>query len=232
LYIITQPADVTEIFNNKHGIDNDYSLREVLLAFGVTAPDLKRAWHVPQPGDSCYLPNNPLKLLNPQNMCFIKWVQDNYRKHLLTRETQEQMCCVFKDSLLENIHTNMLSYCTAGGDNRYSLYMVIRNVMVEASTQSMFGPHLHEIDPNIVEHMLGFNDNAWQVVMRYPDFFGCLDVSQPRKRMMGIMRQFVERPRNQNMLANSFVRNVLLGMEETNLDMHSRAAMMLMIFWA
>ena len=226
---MTRPQDVTEIFNNKSGIDNDYSLREALIAFGVKNEDLRRAWHQPYPSDRCYLSNNPL---NPQHMCFIKWVQDSYRKHLLTPQTLEQMCTVFVESLLNNISIDNLAYCMRGETSLFSLYSMIRNVMVEASAQSMFGPHLHEIDPNIVEHMLMFNDNAWQVVMRHPDFFGTLAVSKPRKRMIAIMRKFVERPSDGSRLANSFVRNVLSMMDTTKLDMDSRAAMMLMIFWA
>lgn len=226
---MTRPSDVNDIFNNQTGIDNDHSLREILLAFGVTADGLRRAWHVPQPGDWSYVPNSPW---NPQQMCFIKNVQDGYRKHLLTAKTMEKMCQVFVDSLLSSLTTDSISWCLAGEDNTYSLYSVVRHAMVEASAQSMFGSHLHEIEPDIVQDMLNFNDNAWQVVMRYPDFWSRSLVSEPRKRMMATMRQFVERPRSQNNQANSFIQNVLAGMEATELDMHSRSAMMLMIFWA
>lgn len=165
-------------------------------------------------------------------MCFIKWVQDSYRKHLLTPDTLNSMSESFVGSLLQNIELDSISPFMKGSDDTFSLYDIVRNVMVEASAESMFGSHLQEIDPNAIQHMLDFNDNAWQVVMRYPDFFGRLDVSRPRKEMMAIMRKFVERPRNQNVQANTFVRDVLEGMETTQLDMHSRAAMMLMIFWA
>ncbi|KUI59524.1 Cholesterol 7-alpha-monooxygenase [Cytospora mali] len=159
-------------------------------------------------------------------------VQDGYRKHLLTPVTMDQMAQVFVRSLLENIQPDNISYCMAGDTHLFSIYALSRYAMIEASAQSMFGSHLHEIDPEFASHMLAFNDYAWQVVMRYPDFFGRLPVSKPRKKMMAIMKQFVGRPVSSNTQANAFVRNVLAGMEITALDMHSRAAMMLMIFWA
>ncbi|ROV91189.1 hypothetical protein VMCG_09334 [Cytospora schulzeri] len=228
LYIITDPKDVTEVFNNKHGLDNDYSLRELVGVFGVTPEGIRRAWHVPQPGDWCFIPENPI---NPQQMSFAKWIQYSYRKYLLTAETMEEICSMFVNSLLDTICTDSMESCRRQ-DNTVSLYTLIRKVMVEASTRSMFGPHLHEIDHNVVEYILGFNDNAWQVVTRYPDLFGRSAVSRPRKKMMAIIRQFVERPLAENSLANSFVRNLLIAMENTGLDMHSRAAMLLMVFWA
>jgi hypothetical protein len=226
---MTRPEDVTSVFNNQHGIDNDYSLREILIAFGVKPDDLRRAWHMPLKGDWCYVEGDAL---NPQHMCFIKWVQDSYRKHLLTKRTLEEMAGVFVDSLLDTMRPESITYCMMGEENLYSLYTIIRNAMVEASAQSMFGPHLHEINPDVIEHMLRFNDNAWQVVMRYPDFLGRLPVSEPRKKMMAVMRGLVQRHSSEIPLANAFVRNVLDRMELTEITTHSRAAMMLMIFWA
>ncbi|KAI0469996.1 cytochrome P450 [Xylariaceae sp. FL0804] len=215
LYIITRPSEVTEIFNNRHGINSDSFLREMLVGFGVAGDDFKRAWHTPQPGDWSYVPNDPI---NPQHMCFIKWVQDSYRKYLLTPSTLEHESSVFVDSLLEDIRPGSLSYCLVGEENKFSLYLMVRNVMVEASIRAMLGPHLHEIDPNVAQHMLSFNDHGWQVVSR--------------NRMMTIMKQFVARPAHRNRFANSRIRNVLTAMETTQLGIPSRADMMLMILLA
>lgn len=142
------------------------------------------------------------------------------------------MCRTYLGSLMDNITLETANEYMMGSGNVFSLYSIIRVIIVEAAAQSMFGPHLHEIDMRVIEHMLNFNDNAWQVVMRYPDFFGHLAVSEPRKKMMAVMRKFVKRSREQNRFANSFVRNVLSEMESTGVDMNSRAAMMLLIFFA
>lgn len=195
---------------------------------GVAPEDQVGAWHCPQPGDRCYIQDNPL---NPQQMCFIKWVQHSYRKQLLTPSLVERMCQSVVGSLSDSIRPDSIAYCLMGEDNTYSLYQLTRSAMVEAATQSMFGPCLHELDPNIVEQMLGFNDHAWQVVMKYPDF-GFSAVSKPRKTMMSILRRFIERSAAQNQQASTFIQDILASMENTQLGMHSRAAMLLMIFWA
>ncbi|KAF3765563.1 cytochrome P450 [Cryphonectria parasitica EP155] len=239
LYIITRPEDVTQVFNNKTStLDHDSTLRETLLAFGVTDEGSRLAWRTPEPGerDSLSLlgPNQPLgdaaARVPPKSL--INWIRDSFRRHLMTPQSLYEMADLFRDSLLDSIRMDRIAHYTTRPDGAVSLYPFLRQAMVEASVRSIFGSHLHEVDPDCVAHMLAFNDHAWQIVMRYPRFFGHSSVSKPYDRMMETMRTFVQRPLAENEGANPLIRNVLIGMEAANLDTQSRAAIVLMIFWA
>ncbi|PSR97369.1 cytochrome P450 [Coniella lustricola] len=238
LYIITRPEDVSEVFNNKtHTLDHDSTLRETLLAFGVTLEGSKRAWRSRDTGDRPFPHDHtsdaPRTAAQPAQS-LINWIRDSFRKHLMNPQTLYEMADLFRDSLLESFSSERLEQYIATGSSQNSIpvYTFLRHAMVEASVRSIFGQHLHEVDPECVQNMLAFNDHAWQIVMRYPTFFGLSSVSKPYNTMMRTMRAFVQRPLSDNDGANPLIKNVLRGMEVAELDTQSRAAVILMIFWA
>lgn len=230
IYVVTSPGDVVSTFNNSGGLDTDFSLRELLTSFGVSKKGIELAWHKPMPGDWCYIPNNPI---NPEQRCFIKFVEHIYRTNLLSGSTMQSMREVFKNSVCENLRLENLAWCTAGDETSFSLHTLVRHIVVEGATKSLFGTHLHDIDPRVVEYMLHFNDYVWQLVMRYPDFFFYRSaVSEPYEKLLSLMRRFAEVPAQGYKQVNLLIHHTLVGMENTGLDTDSRARMLLMMFWA
>lgn len=134
-----------------------------------------------------------------------------------------------------------LEFCTVQKSSRVwsddhtprqvSLYSLVSFFSVQATAHAMFGPHLHEIDPLVVEHMLSFNEHVWMIVFRCPNVFG-LPIDKYRSKLMATTREFVRRPKDKRNQASWAVNNVLEGMEIVGMDMESRASMILMIFWA
>ncbi|KAJ4419067.1 hypothetical protein N0V82_005190 [Gnomoniopsis sp. IMI 355080] len=174
--------------------------------------------------------HNPI---NPEQRCFIKFVEHVYRKHLIAGPTMRKMREVFKASVNEDLRLENLTWCMEGDETSFSLHTLVRHIVVEGATKSLFGTHLHDIDHRVVEHMLDFNDNVWQLVMRYPDFpFYPSAVSAPLEKLLAIMRKFVAVPARNYSQINLLIRHTLIGMENTALDIDSRARMMLMMFWA
>ncbi|KAF2746362.1 hypothetical protein M011DRAFT_459495 [Sporormia fimetaria CBS 119925] len=51
LYIITDPADVAAAFKDNTALHFDGHLNELLVDYGFSGEDLRRSWHLPQPGD-------------------------------------------------------------------------------------------------------------------------------------------------------------------------------------
>jgi cholesterol 7alpha-monooxygenase len=103
--------------------------------------------------------------------------------------------------------------------------------MVEAATRSLFGSHLHNLDPDIVENMLSFGDHAWQVIFRLPTFLN-LDVTAPRKKLMDALRVFVQLPESQRSEQAWAIKNVLDASDSFDIDFESRASVLLLMYWA
>ncbi|OTB08911.1 hypothetical protein M426DRAFT_70836 [Hypoxylon sp. CI-4A] len=231
LYIVTAPLDVAATYRDGVAFGFDGHLNQLLQNFGFGKDAIKRAWHKPQPGDWCYLPNNPV---NPSQMDFIHLTEDIYKKQLLPGEKMDEVCRRFLGALCESMQWNKLDFCTTafhGNSRRISLYSLCRLAMVDAATRSMFGSHLHKIESNIVDHMLGFNDSAWMVFFRYPDFFG-LPVTEPRKRIMNAIRKFIQQPEDQRSEQSWSIESIIKAQEIVGIDLEARASVILMIFWA
>ena len=103
--------------------------------------------------------------------------------------------------------------------------------MVDAATRSMFGPHLHEIEPNIVEYMMNFNDYAWMVFFRYPDFFG-LPVTEPRRKIIDALKKFIKLPEEQRPHQSWAIRNIIIAQDIVGIDLEAQASVILLIYWA
>lgn len=260
LYVITAPRDVTDTFDNTSGLDYESHLNDLLEAFGLDDTSIKIGWHQPQPGDWCYIPNDPT---NPRQLCLIKWVQSLYRESLLNSSRVEELCNAFLKSLLLSLQGDRLEllnlrhdgipWATAGPPRRValselmrpvklppkdavllrvSLFQLVRTAMVEAATRSMFGNHLHEIEPETVEIMLAYNDYAWMTVFRYPDIFRRYPVHSAHKRMVSALETLVQLPESERKGLSWLANNTIKGMQNTGLTVRSQASMMFMIFWA
>ncbi|KAI8944156.1 cytochrome P450 [Xylaria longipes] len=231
LNIITSPPDVAAAFRDTVALRFDGHLNELLENFGFGPEAIRRGWHKPTPGDWCYIPNNPI---NPNQLNFIHLTEYIYKKQLLPGSKMDVMCKSFLDALYESVQWDKLNSCGHAEDGDYkriSLYSLCRFAMVDAATRSMFGQHLHDIEPDIVEHMLGFNDNAWMVFFRYPDFFG-LPVTEPRRKMMNALKRFIQLPESQRSNQAWSIKNIIAAQEIVGFDLEAKASVILMIFWA
>lgn len=227
------------MFDDTVGFNFDNHLTSLLTSFGISSAALERAWHVPKPGDWCYIPNNPVNL---KQKSLIHCVEDIYRIQLLPGDLMDQWSRTFLDTVqmsLRNIRS--LEFCTVQksssvwyNDHRtqqVSLYSLVSFFSVQATAHAMFGSHLHDIDPLVVQYMLSFNEHVWMIVFRCPNIFG-LPVDKYRSKLMDITRAFVQLPKEKRNQASWAINNVLYGMEIVGMDMESRASMILMIFWA
>ncbi|KAK4206940.1 cytochrome P450 [Rhypophila decipiens] len=251
LYIVTDPADVTAVFQNREGLSFDGHLARLLKNFGVRSEALKRGWHKPEPGDWCYIPSNPI---NPQQLDLIHFVEAAWKKQLAPGQHEAKLCQAFLSSVGTSLWfggDGLLDYTTIPSDDSCSwcgkctsntaeggkehhkvlLYSLCRESIVEAITRSLFGDHLHNINPDIVENMIKFNEHVWMVVFDYGAFFET-PVSKPQKSLMDTLIKFIQTPPQRRGREAWVIKNMLAAMETTDIDVYSRASMLLMCFWA
>lgn len=103
--------------------------------------------------------------------------------------------------------------------------------MVDAITSSIFGELLQEIEPNIIQDMITFNDYAWMLIFRYPAFTSPKLIGS-RRRIMSALRAYMNTPDEQRKGESFAIKNILQGQTITGIDEESRVAMLLMIYWA
>ncbi|KAL9012109.1 MAG: hypothetical protein Q9173_003108 [Seirophora scorigena] len=231
LYIITAPEDVAAAFKTTTSLNFDGHLNELLINFGFEGEALRLAWYEARPGDPRYLPES---LVTPRQKSLNRLTEEVYKQQLLPGEKMDVMCRVFVKSLSNTLQWERLGFCTVTTcqDTRHvSLRALCRHTMVDAATRWMFGSHLHAIEPDIVNHMLGFNDFAWMVFFQYPDYFGS-PVSAPRKRITEALKVFISLPEEQRSEQAWSIKTVLTAQDIVGIDLKSKASVLLMIYWA
>lgn len=167
-------------------------------------------------------------------MDFIHLTEDIYKKQLLPGAKMDEMCKMFLNALYNSVRWESLKDCGPLGQGprkRISLYSTCRFAMVDAATRSMFGPHLHNIEPKIVEYMINFNDFAWMVFFRYPDFVG-LPVTEPRRKIIDALKRFIQLPEEQRPEQSWSIKNIITAQEIVGIDLEAQASVILLIFWA
>ncbi|CAI6336753.1 unnamed protein product [Periconia digitata] len=232
LYIITNPPEVSIAFNDNTALHFDGHLNELLENFGFSKEGLRLSWHIPKPGDWCYLPGNEI---NPELASLNRFTEDMYRKQLLPGEKMDVMSRVFMRSVFDTLQWDKLDFCTVESTEKgklLSLRELCRYTLVEGATQTMFGSHLHKIEPRIVEYMLRYNDNAWMVFFQYPDFFGNSPITEPRRVITETLEKFIEMPDEERHEQAWSIKNILAWQKVMNIDLRARASVLLMVYWA
>ncbi|KAH9905725.1 cytochrome P450 [Xylariomycetidae sp. FL2044] len=233
LYVITGPTDVAAVYRDTAALGFDGHLNQLLENFGFGADAIKRSWHKPEPGSWCYIPNNPV---NPNQLNFIHLTEDIYKKQLLPGQKMDEMCRLFMKALQNTLDWDRLDFCTTSrqgpSHRQISLYSMCRFAIVDATTRSMFGSHLHELEPDIVDCMLRFNDYAWMVFFQYPDLLGGLPVTEPRRKIIEVMKKFIQLPKEKRHEQSWSIENIIEAQEIVGIDLEARASVILLIFWA
>ena len=209
----------------------DGHLNELLINFGFKGEALRLAWHEPEPGESCYLPDD---LITPRQKSLNRLTEEVYKQQLLPGEKMDIMCRVFINAPDYTLQWNRLEFCTLvhnGDRKQVSLRALCRYTMVDAAIRSMFGSHLHAIEPDIVRHMLEFNEFVWMIFFRYPDFLGS-PAAAPRWKITKVLETFISLPEEQRSEQAWSIETILAAQEIVGIDLRTRASIILMIYWA
>lgn len=100
--------------------------------------------------------------------------------------------------------------------------------MVDAITSSIFGDLLQKIKPDITRDMITFNEYAWILNFRYPDFTSPKLIAS-RQNIILVLRIYMNTPNIQREEKSFAIKNALQGQKITGINNESRVAMLLMI---
>lgn len=244
MYCLSRPEDVTGILDGApwtHGLNFSHFISEIMQKFGMALKDVERAKYNPQPGDSCYIEENPI---NPTHMNLIHFVEDLYKRQFLDPSRLDTLSGVFVRHLQETLRDENLDFCTkdyngcldsinaSGLQREVSLYPLVAGTMVNATVRALFGPYLHEVEPDIVNQVIQFNANAWILFYGLPDCFGFAPVCAPRDRVRAAFRAFINLPEEQRSEQCFAFQQLLKWMEVLEIGKESRVGLLFLFFFA
>ena len=231
MYIITDPDQVASIFRDNSMISFDGHLKDLLQKFGIRGKALELSWQEFEPNDSRYLPDH---LLAPRQKCLIRFTEEVYRQQLLPGKRMDEMCHRFIESISHSLKFVDLTddnTKTKGTTKTMSLQAICRFPLVDAAIRSLFGRHLHDIDSNITQHMMEFNDNIWMMIFDYPEFLSSKCIV-PRSKVKKALQTFIQMPNEKRQEQTWSVDTILQAQEIVGTDLESRSSVLLMMLWA
>ena len=231
MYIITSPQDVAEAFKRVDSLGWEGHLNDIFRNFGMSSESLRISWMKPAPAD--YGPDNSV---NPTLLPLIRLIENIYAKQLLPGIHMDQMSVSWVKSLQETLCWPAMDYCVAkthDNDNRktISLKRLCQHTMLEAGMYSFFGRKIKELDPNFIQKMLVFNENAWMLFYGLPHFFASA-VLTPQRALRETFAKFASLPESARQDQSWGVQQLLVAQEAMGIDLESKACMLLLILWA
>ncbi|KAL8725328.1 MAG: hypothetical protein Q9166_007434 [cf. Caloplaca sp. 2 TL-2023] len=226
LYVLLSPNDVGAIYRNNTTLSWDAMLDELLVAFGVNAMVIPRMWAKPEESrESLRNPNLP------PGLSAIHSTLELYKKQLLPGPKLDTL----SDTLLGHISNLMPLYDGSFGQGSptgvLSLKDFCASVLVDSLTRTLFGEHIRCLEPNIVQCLLEFNDDAWMLVFKYPQSANS-KLNVARNKILKGFEKYLDSPENVRLGKSWLIDEVMKMLSSVDINNDDRAAMLLMIYWA
>lgn len=174
LYVLTSPEDVKSLYKNAKVFIFDDVVFEVSITFGISHPAMVKMRQKPAflEGDPVYseftVQNMHALSLAELNSEF--WKQELHPGHRLDALLENFLLCI--DTLLQ--FEGLPQYTVVQRPSNsikqvFSLLKLTEGVMMDAGTIASFGTKILEIDPNLVQKFLNFDDENWKLWYKWPN---------------------------------------------------------------
>lgn len=202
-------------------------LNDLLVCFGVRSSVIHKLWAQPATN-----PNEGKTALDPtQGSSAIHSTLEFYKKQLLPGQKFD----VMSGTLLGNLNGSLSKkyvkarYCSSRVS--MSLKDFTGEILVDAITRTLFGDRVYECEPNLVRHLLDFNDDAWMLVFKYPQS-AASKLNVARDNILKGSVAYVQSPAEVHSGQAWLIESVLKRQKNLGIGDQDRAAVLLMIYWA
>ena len=229
LYVVMTPDDVSAVYRNNTTLSWDAMLDELLVAFGIKAEHIPKVWAKPEDlVDKAVLQKNP-DLAPGQSACH--FTLHLYKKQLLPGDRFN----VINETLLGKIDRSMrykhVETRYGPSSKSISLADFCGEVLVDAITRTLFGERIYDFEPNLVRHLLNFNEDAWMLVFQVPQSTESrLNVA--RSHILKGLKAYIQAPQDPDDGRTWLIDTALSRYKHLDVEDEDRAGLLLMIYWA
>lgn len=228
-YIITNPNDVNDVYNNTASLSFDGFLRDIMSGFGTSARGVEKILqrHLIRSTEK-----SVEKVQSISQVAHDLQVRQTQGKDL--RLLGEYICEIFQQSLfLENPFTGTrFSPIVKDTDSSYivSLQKWTAEQFIEAGQQAYFGEALSIINPGLPQTLIEFDNISWQVFYQYPK---CLRrrLNKISGEILDSLRKYLEIPIEKRRGKAWFTTALEQKYREAGLTNEDIACQMLFLYW-
>ena len=225
-YILTSPDHVTSAYENTTTLSWDASLKELLVSFGVERSTLGRMWNEPRKGDARYA-----SFIDPKHKPLARLAGDLYREQFLPGPRMD----IFNSKLLglmdRSMHWEKIPSRYTANKEALSLMDFCANLMIDATTRSLFGDSIYEIEPSLNQMSIDFFDQAWKIVMFAYPRFAARKLYTSRQGIHNALLKYIQSPRKKRNDAAWLTTEMLKEQTAAGINDKDKASIMFLLFW-
>ncbi|KAL8716831.1 MAG: hypothetical protein Q9225_005872 [Loekoesia sp. 1 TL-2023] len=205
-------------------------LNDLLVCFGVSGTVIPKLWQ--KPCDNKAQNGYPKAAAAAgRNLSPVHSTLDLYKRQLLPGPKLD----VLSKTLLGNIDDCLcwerLEALYVITENSISLKDFCAEFLVDVITRTLFGDRIYELEPELVEHFLDFNDDAWMLVFQVPQS-AASKLSKARSKILKCFAAYTAASDDFKYGRAWLIENVMDEQKALDISDQDRAALLLMIYWA
>ena len=170
LYVVTSPDDVATVYQNTRTLSWDALLDDLLIGFGVSKSSIVLLWQQ-LPVEVLAASRQSTHDKTP-HLSSVHSMLDLYKRQLLPGPKSNVLISTMIRHLEESLYWPKLcsSYYTSKQPRLYriSLMQFCSEILVNATTRTLFGNTIYKIDPKTTRNLIDFNEHAWMLIFKYP----------------------------------------------------------------
>ena len=217
------------MYMNSTSLSWDYYLKELLLSFGVDYSVLSKNLRSPGTQQNGY--SKQSSGVNVERKSLVSWTEDLYRQQFPPGPRYQKL----SDSMLglvdDALQWKKLPSRYTVSEERIPLIDFCGNILVQATTRSLLGDLVYEIEPKFTPMMIDFNEEAWKLLMfPYPQIVAP-KLHNARKGIHKALYKYVQSsPESQTQLA-WVIEEILEAKEAADISDTDKASMIHTLLW-
>jgi hypothetical protein len=209
----------------------DQFVRDIMLSIGASEDAVRRMWDVPRDSQNAEVDD---KTQSHLHKALVHAGEDFYRQQLQPGDRLDELWpriqnLIDKSLLWDSITGNCI--VTRDYDTkRLSLWKWSREVLLSSVTTAIFGERLLQLEPDLLEHFVKFDDDSWKLTYKLPHPMA-KDMFFARDKIIATFKQYFALPGKERADATWLVHTLEKEMRRIQLREKDMAALFAMPFW-
>ena len=228
MYILTSPDDVVTAMKNRTTLDDCEIIRDLMLSFGASHSGVKQVF-APKPAFI-----GKIRQQNPQGKSLFNLKEDFYHTQLHPGEQFN----IIQKRFLELINQAMESENLLKiGMPRYpailahtSLWKLCQQIFVSAGIEAFFGAHILDINAQLLQDFIEFDDNNWMIFFNWPGP-QAKKAREPMTRVLHTLERFIDLPKADRPGTAWLIDTMEESSRQLGIKPADRAVVLLMVMW-
>ena len=225
LYILTSPTDISEAYKNSSSLSFDIFVKLLLRTCGSSKSVIEKLFQ-------------PSKITGQDKKPLGQALRDLNVRQSTTGPNFEDLSRKFLNYLDQSLKLQAMAsnsrYCLnnreSGGTICVSLTRWCAEMVINGSQHGYFGDRLTQIDPNLAQTFINFDQRSWQLLYRYPRWLS-KEMYSAKDQLIKALTSFFESPADTKADAAWVTKLLEKEMRDLGFDSKEMATLMMLQYW-